>query len=116
MRKSLDLVSGKQAFFQSAADTGIQRPSVFEELLLNKRAEIGFLEEIVVSAAHLAVLLVGGLSGGGFAAKNISFIQCHCSALDLVADGVRRTADLPGDPVGTPAILESGLNQNPVLK
>ena len=44
MRKSLDLVSGKQAFFQSAADTGIQRPSVFEELLLNKRDEIDFFD------------------------------------------------------------------------
>lgn len=55
--------------------------------------EIDFLEEIVVPAAHLAVLLVGGLSGGSFIAENLSFIQCHCSTLDFVADGVRRTAN-----------------------
>lgn len=69
-----------------------------------------------MSAAHLAVLLIGVLFGGGFVAENISFIQCHCSALGLVADGVRCTADFLGDSVGTPAILEACLNQNPVLK
>lgn len=38
----------KQTFFQCIADASIRRPSVFEELLLNKRDEIGFFEEIAV--------------------------------------------------------------------
>ena len=81
-----------------------------------KRDEIDFLEEVVVPTAHLTVLLVGSLSGGGFVAENISFVQYHCSALNLVANGVWCTSDFLGDFVGTPTILKACLNQNPVLK
>lgn len=52
-------------------------------------------------AARLTVVIVGGLSDGGFGAEVVSFMQCHDSTLDLIADGVGRTADLFGDSVGT---------------
>lgn len=68
---------------QSIADASIQRPSVFEELF-NKQEEIGFLEKIVVPVAHLPVVLVSGLIDGGCVSKDISLIQCHGSALDLL--------------------------------
>ncbi len=78
-----DLISGKQTFLQSVADTGIQRPPVFEELSLNKREEIGFLEKLVVPAAHLAVFLISGLSGGGFIGEDVSFVQYKGGPIDL---------------------------------
>ena len=37
-----NLPSGEQPFVQCIADASIQRPSVFEEFLLNKRGEIEF--------------------------------------------------------------------------
>ena len=69
-----------------------------------------------MSAARQTVTLVGLLTYRSFVPENIFIVQRNCSALDLVKNSVRCTADLLSNLVWTQAILEAGLNQNPMLK
>ena len=95
-----NLLSGKQTFFQRKADTGIQRPTFLEKLLLYKRKEVRFFQKSIVTATGLSVWFIGRLPFHRLVAENRTGVQGHCTTPDFVTNCVGRTTNSPGDAIG----------------
>ena len=71
----------------------------------------GLVKKVIVTAASLAVFSRSlRLSGFSLITKDSATVKGDGATFDLVSNGVWCTADLPGDPVGIPSILEASLN------
>ena len=85
--------------------SGVQRPSFIEKLIFNISEKFRCLKTTVITAAILTVFKVYFLTFVSLVSGYLAVVEIYRAAVDLIFDGVVRSAETFGDCVDRPLVL-----------